>query len=85
MEKKMEKKTVKRTVYVMNEYHVKVKKCCASCLYKSIDCEGNRICKKDRRHRVPATYRCPLWEMNNACYAGKSWGTVKKLTEVVIS
>ncbi len=81
----MEKKTVKRTVYVMNEYHVKVKKCCASCLYKSIDCEGNRICKKDRRHRVPATYRCPLWEMNNACYAGKSWGTVKKLTEVVIS
>ena len=30
MEKKMEKKTVKRTVYVMNEYHVKVKKCCAS-------------------------------------------------------
>ena len=81
----MEKKTVKRTVYVMNEYHVKVKKCCASCLYKSIDCEGNRICKKDRRHRVPATYRCQLWEMNNACYAGKSWGTVKKLTEVVIS
>ena len=81
----MEKKTVKRTVFVMNEYHVKVKKCYASCLYKRIDYEGNRVCTKNKRHRVPAAFRCPLWEMNNVCYAGKRWGTVKKLTEVVIN
>lgn len=80
----MEKKTVKKTVYVMNEYHVKVKKCCASCLFKRIDYKGNRVCTKDRRHRVPANYRCPQWEMNSVCYAGRSWGVVKKLTEVVI-
>ena len=66
----MQKKTVKRTVYVMNEYHVKVKKCCASCLFKRIDYKGNR--------------RCPQWEMNNVCYAGRRWGTVRKLTDVVI-
>ena len=84
-EKKMEKKTVKRTVYVMNEYHVKVKKCCACCLYKRIDYMGNRVCLKDRRHRVPSNYRCPLWEMNSVSYAGKRWGTVKRLTDVVIN
>ena len=80
----MQKKTVKRTVYVMNEYHIKIKKCCASCLYKRIDCKGNRVCLKDRRHRVPADFRCPLWEINNVCYAGRQWGVVRKLTEVVI-
>ena len=80
----MEKKTVMRTVFVMNEYHVKVKKCCASCLYKKVNHRGDRICTKDGKHRVSPTFRCPLWEMNNVCYAGRRWGTVRKLTDVVI-
>ena len=61
----MQKKTVKKTVYVMNEYHVKVKKCCASCLFKRIDYKGNRVCTKDRRHRVQGTGKLQMSAVGN--------------------
>ncbi|MCR5242430.1 MAG: hypothetical protein K6D61_06120 [Prevotella sp.] len=82
----MKRITVKRTrtVRVMNDYHIKVKKCCASCQFKEIDEEGNRICSRMQLMRGQHD-KCPLWVMSEGLMnAGMSGGRVKKLTIVVI-
>lgn len=73
-----------RTVRVVNRHHIKVKKCCASCQFKDIDQEGNRICTS-MELKVESSFRCPLWQMSEGMQnAGMAHGTVRMLTDVVI-
>jgi len=73
-----------RMVRVMNRHHIRVKKCCASCLFKDIDIDGSRICTKTQLI-VEANFRCPLWQMNEGMMnAGMAHGSVRKLTDVII-
>ena len=74
-----------KQAWVVNDYRVKVKKCCASCLHKELDEDGNRFCMKMPQLKVHKRFVCPMWEMSvGLMYAGHRWGTVKKLTEIVI-
>ena len=59
---------------VVNKYHVRVRKWCASCEQKVVDDEGNRICS-GMQLRVPQDFICPKWELSVALQqAGKSGG-----------
>ena len=66
-----------RTYSVRNDQKIKVKKCCASCIYKEIQADGSRVCKLMQIMREGKD-RCPNWEiipgMRNA---GKPYGRVK--------
>ena len=78
----MTKKAIKitdstRTYSVRNDRGVKVKKCCASCEFKDIDKEGNRVCRLMQILRN-AKDKCPNWEMSQGLRnAGKPYGRVK--------
>ena len=62
---------------VRNDRGVKVKKCCASCEYKDIDKDGNRVCRLMQILRN-AKDKCPNWEMSQGLRnAGKPYGRVK--------
>jgi hypothetical protein len=82
----MNQKNVKqtRTVWVKNDYHIKVRKSCASCQFKQVDEDGVRICTK-MQLIMGQRDKCKQWQMSdNLKNAGKSGGVVKLLTEVVI-
>ena len=84
MKQKVSKKT--KTVWMMNGYHIKVKKCCASCQFKEIDKEGNRICTK-MQLIIGQRDKCKQWLMSDGLKnAGKGGGVVrlKGTTEIVI-
>ena len=67
-----------------NRYHIEVNKWCASCRFKDVDNEGNRICTL-MQLKVPQTFHCQRWRMSDGLQnAGMSGGVIKKLTEVVI-
>ena len=71
---------------VKNEYFVKVKRCCASCLHKEITNEGARVCAL-MELKVEQMFRCKKWQMSKGLEnAGKSGGVVKdkETKEVVI-
>lgn len=62
---------------VRNDRGVKVKKCCASCEYKDVDKDGNRVCRLMQILRN-AKDKCPNWEMSQGLRnAGKPYGRVK--------
>lgn len=66
-----------RTYSVRNDRGVKVKKCCASCEYRDIDKDGNRVCRLMEIIRN-AKDKCPSWEMSHGLRnAGKPYGRVK--------
>ncbi len=78
MTKKYQKVTDSNRIYrVRNDRGVKVKKCCASCEYKDIDKDGNRVCRLMQILRN-AKDKCPNWEMSQGLRnAGKPCGRVK--------
>ncbi len=72
---------------VMNMYHVRVRKWCASCERKEVDNEGERICT-GMQLKVPQDFICPKWKMSYALQqAGLQKGGVLRLKgtqEVII-
>ena len=78
MTKKYQTVTDSNRIYrVRNDRGVKVKKCCASCEYKDVDKDGNRVCRLMQILRN-AKDKCPNWEMSQGLRnAGKPYGRVK--------
>lgn len=75
-----------RLSFKTNDYFIKVKRCCASCKFKYITEEGERLCTWSWK-TVEAHERCCRWEMANELQnAGMSGGVVrlKGTTDVVI-
>ena len=71
---------------VKNLYGIEVKRCCASCQYKSIDYEGVRICNQ-LNLKVQHKFKCSSWKMSYGLQkAGNAQGVVrqKKKKKVVI-
>ena len=71
---------------VVNKYHVRVRKWCASCEQKVVDDEGNRICS-GMQLKVPQDFICPKWELSVALQKVGLMGGVVRLkgtTEVII-
>lgn len=63
---------------VKNAFGHHVRRCCASCMRKTIDEEGRRLCKVMPLVLKPCDC-CPRWKMNRACErAGMSMGRVKR-------
>ena len=48
---------------VTNQYHVRVRKWCASCEHKEIENDGTRVCQK-MQLKVPQDFICPMWQMS---------------------
>ena len=56
------KNIVKLPLFSRNQYGIKVRTCCASCMLKEITQEGKRICTH-HRCRVDALDKCRYWQM----------------------
>ena len=68
----------------VNNYHVEVRRWCASCQHKEILNDGTRICQLTNMD-VPQSKVCPQWQMSDGLKnAGMSGGVIKKLTEIII-
>lgn len=66
-------------VTVKNLYGVEVKRCCASCQYKSIDYEGIRMCNL-MGLKVQHKFKCSSWEMSYGLQkAGNAKGVVRHI------
>ena len=73
------KKKRTKTVWVRNEYHIRVKKCCASCAMKDVENNGERVCKK-LRLKVNQQFCCRHWLMSDGLKnAGLQMGGVVRL------
>ncbi len=71
---------------VLNQYHIRVRKWCASCEHKEVDNEGTRICS-GMMLKVPQDFICPKWQMSDGMKnAGKGGGVVRLngTTETII-
>ena len=78
----MTKKAIKngstRTYSVRNDQGIKVKKCCASCIYRGILADGSRVCNLMQIMREGKD-KCPSWELApGRRNAGKPEGRVKE-------
>ena len=49
---------------VMNAYHLRVKKICASCQHKDVENNGTRVCTK-MQLKVPQDMVCQQWQMSD--------------------
>ena len=49
---------------VVNGYHIKVKRICASCRHREILDDGTRICAM-MQLKVKQKFVCPKWEMSD--------------------
>ena len=49
---------------VMNAYHIRVKKICASCQHKDVENNGTRVCTK-MLLKVPQDMVCQQWQMSD--------------------
>lgn len=49
---------------VMNGYHIRVKKICASCKHKEVNNDGTRVCQ-EMGLLVEQTFVCPKWQMSD--------------------
>ena len=65
-----------RIARVENKYGVRVKRCCASCLHKRINEEGERCCALTRL-LVGQKQKCDEWKMGGVMNAGKGGGDVR--------
>lgn len=64
--------------FIINTFHKKVKKCCASCQHRAIDNEGNRICAL-MNVIVKPDLLCMNWNLREGLdKAGLCRGTIKK-------
>ena len=72
---------------VLNAYHIKVKKICASCKHKECTGDGTRVCQK-MGLKVEKRFVCPKWQMSDSLkIAGLQTGGVVRLkdtTEIII-
>lgn len=60
-----------RIARVVNDFGIKVKRCCASCQHKCIDNEGIRFCAVESKN-VSQKYKCKKWQMSDGLkMAGK--------------
>ena len=67
----------RRVDMVVNDYHVRVKKWCASCEHREVDEEGTRICRL-MQLKVEGDFVCPRWQLSSGLRnAGRSGGKVK--------
>ena len=68
---------------VMNAYHIKVNKMCASCKHKECMSDGSRVCQK-MGLKVEQRYCCRHWEMNDGLKnAGLQNGGVVRLKAAI--
>lgn len=64
---------------VMNGYHIKVNKTCASCKYKECQNDGTRVCLK-MGLKVKQNFKCSFWDMADGIKnAGMQNGGVVRL------
>ena len=72
---------------VLNAFHIKVNKCCASCKHKECMADGTRFCSQ-MMIKVEQTYECQQWQMSDGLMnAGLQTGGVVRLngtTEIII-
>ena len=62
---------------VVNMYHIRVRKWCASCGHKEVENDGTRVCQQ-MSLKVPQQFICPKWQLSYALQqAGRSGGTVR--------
>lgn len=74
----MATKNLKKTETTKNGFGVKVKKCCASCMHKSVENDGTRVCQL-MQLKVKQGFGCSKWQMDISCgKAGLGLGKVKK-------
>ena len=53
-----------RSEKVVNDYHIKVKRICASCQHREILDNGTRICAM-MQLKVKQKFVCPKWQMSD--------------------
>jgi len=71
--------TMKYQEVCLNAYHISVKKMCASCTYKDITNDGERVCKK-MQLKVRQQFLCCNWQMSDGLKnAGLQNGGVVRL------
>ena len=64
---------------VMNGYHIRVKKICASCKHKEVLNDGTRVCQK-MELLVDQTFVCSKWQMSDGLKkVGLQTGAVVRL------
>lgn len=64
---------------VRNLYGIEVKRCCASCQFKSIDYEGVRVCNQ-LGLKVQRKFKCSSWQMSYGLQkAGNAQGVVRHI------
>ena len=72
---------------VLNAYHIKVKRICASCQHKECMGDGTRVCQK-MGLKVEQKFVCPKWQMSDSLKnAGLQTGGVVRLkgtAEIII-
>ena len=66
---------------MLNAYHIRVKKICASCKHKECMNDGTRVCHK-MELKVEQQFKCRQWEMADGLRnAGLQNGGVVRLRE----
>ena len=81
------KKTKIKAEYVVNAYHIPVKKCCMSCAHKEFTrALSRRYCKEHETEMKPRSV-CSLWKMSDQLkIAGSGQGVVRDIVtkEVIL-
>ncbi len=71
--------TMKHQEVCLNAYHISVKKMCASCQFKEVENDGERVCKK-MQLKVRQQFVCCHWQMSDGLKnAGLQNGGVVRL------
>jgi hypothetical protein len=66
-----------RIAKVVNDFGIKVKRCCASCQHKFVDNDGIRFCTEESRN-VSQKNKCKKWQLSDGLkMAGKGGGLVR--------
>ena len=69
--------TMKHQEVCLNAYHISVKKMCASCQFKEVENDGERVCKK-MQLKVRQQFVCCHWQMSDGLKnAGRGGGVVR--------
>ena len=61
--RKETKNILKKPLFPRNQHGVRVRACCASCMFKEVTQEGRRYCTC-RHHMVESLDKCKLWQMS---------------------
>ena len=73
-----------KTRYATWRKKIKVRKMCASCLYKTVDNEGVRICE-EMQLKVEQQFVCKKWVMSDGLKnAGRSGGKLKVIRKTLV-